>query len=172
MAKCPAPEVHSLGEVVVAFGRLEFFLEVSIWQLLAPDESSERFLMAQAITAEMSFDRKVHAFASMFRQKGLATADEELTSLIKKLFAVQDQRNRLLHSVWSYSQQLGGSFLGMKAAAKAKHGLKRRFQRMTPDRIKHIQKAIGDASQSLADFTMKYIKRQVRSRARSRVRRA
>jgi len=50
--ECSAPEVHLLGEIVVAFGNLELFLEGAILQLLGADDHT-RFLMAQAITAEM-----------------------------------------------------------------------------------------------------------------------
>ena len=66
---CPAPEIHLLGEIVAAFGNLELALESTIWELLAPQGDTERFIMAQAVTAEMAFGRKVHALASMFRQK-------------------------------------------------------------------------------------------------------
>ncbi len=43
---CPVPEVHLLGEIVVAFGNLEVILETTIWQLLADEGDTNRFLMA------------------------------------------------------------------------------------------------------------------------------
>lgn len=154
---CPAPEIHLLGEIVVAFGNLELFLEASLWQLLASDDDRERLLMAQTLTAEMSFDRKVHAFVSMFRQKGVPKTDSELDALRKALFAAQEERNKLLHSAWNYSDALGGSFTRMKASAKAKRGLRRRFHRMPAERIEAALRRIAAVAQSLARFTVEHI---------------
>lgn len=154
---CPAPEVHLLGEIVVAFGNLELFLEVSLWQLLASEDDRERLLMAQALTAEMSFDRKVHAFVSMFRQRCIPETDSELDALRKELFAAQEERNQLLHSAWNYSEALGASFMRMKASAKAKHGLRRRFHRMSAERIEATLHRIADVAQALARFTVDHI---------------
>ena len=145
-AKCPAPTAHVLGEVVVEFGILEFFLEAAIWQFLAP-QGKARFLMAQAITAEMSFDRKVHAFASMSRLRDPAGA--ACGALVKDLFAVQGARNALLHSVWNSS----GTFrtvTRMKASAKATRGLVRRLYSMRIDDVEAARDRIVAVANHLA----------------------
>src|SRR5258706_2390807 len=85
-SKCPALEVHFLGLVVIWFGNLEFFLEGSIWRLLAQGDQ-QRYMMAQAVTADMSFGQKVHVFTLMFREKGISSAEPELKTLETKLNA-------------------------------------------------------------------------------------
>ncbi len=105
----------------------------------------------------MAFGRKVHAFASMFRQRKIAEADSELEALTKDLFGAEQERNQLLHSAWNYSEALSGDFMRMKASAKAKQGLRRRFHRMPPERIEKTRDRIGAAGQSLMSFTIKYI---------------
>jgi hypothetical protein len=155
---CSAPEVHLLGEIVVAFGNLEFFLEATICHLLTADDNQERFQMVQAMTTEMSFGRKVHALGSMFRQKEIANAEPELSGLIKELFDAEIERNQLLHSVWSIDSPFGeGSFMRTKASAKAAKGLRRGFHKMPAERIEATLKQIEAAGQSLANFTVKYI---------------
>lgn len=149
------PEVHLLGEIVVAFGNLELFLETSIWHFLASAKDRERFLMAQAITAKMPFAQKVHALGSMFQLKNIASAESELSALVKELFDAEAERNQLLHSAWNYSRE--GFFMRMKASAQAKKGLTRGFHRMPAARIKLTLDKIEAASQTLAKFTVKYI---------------
>ncbi len=78
-----APEIHLIGEIAVGFGNLELYLELGIWQLLAGDDEQTRKL-GEAITAEMSFDRKVHAFASLCRLRVPAGSDDtELQALVR-----------------------------------------------------------------------------------------
>ncbi len=161
-AKCHAPEVHLLGEVAALFGNLELFVESSIWNLLAPEGSGkkgsrewQRFLMAQALTAEMSFDRKVHALASMIRQKHPTEHESELNELVRLLFDAQAERNALLHSAWNYSED--GVFLRTKASAKARNGLVRRFYAMPVEKLRATRDKIAEAQQALANFAIAYV---------------
>ena len=154
-SKCPAPEVHLLGDIVTEFGNLEAFLEVAIWQLLGQEDRS-RFLMVQALTAEMSFDRKVHALASMFRLKYPKQHEVELDSLVNSLFRAQDQRNALMHSAWNYSSH-SGQFLRMKATAKAKRGLVRRFYAAPAGQLETVRGTIEKVANDLMTFTIAHI---------------
>lgn len=152
--RCPEPEVHFLGEVVVAFGTLEFALEVSIWQLLKT-EHREQYQMAQALTAVMSFKNKAQAFAAMFREKGIASAESELQGLTGKLFDAEEERNQLIHSAWHRWE--GRDVVRMKASINKKKGLRRRLHRMPPERIETTLNKISAAAESLGQFTIKYI---------------
>jgi hypothetical protein len=154
--RCPSPEIHLLGEIIVGFGDLELALEMAIWKLLG-DQDAERLLMAQAITAEMSFDRKVHALASMVRGKYGDTHQAALAGLVKALFEAQDQRNGLLHSAWSYSPQFE-TVVRMKSTAKASRGLKRTIDRMNPERLEGIRNRIRAVVQALERFTATHLK--------------
>jgi hypothetical protein len=152
-SKCPAPEIHLLGEVVVWFGNLEWFLEISIWKLLTPEDDEQRVLMAQAMTAEMPFRLKVKAFDRAFRQKGVASAESELNALVSKLNSAETERNQLMHSAWSWD---GRDFMRVKLPKSAK-GLGRNFQRMPAKLIKEKRDCIVAASESLVLFISKYI---------------
>ena len=154
-SKCPAPEVHLLGDIVTAFGNLEIFLEGTIWQLLGQEDQS-KFLMAQALTAEMSFDRKVHALASMFRVKYPKQHEAELESLVASLSKAQEERNALMHSAWNYSAD-SGQFERMKATAKAKRGLVRRVHTTSAATLETVRGNIDKVANDLVNFTIAHI---------------
>ena len=157
-SKCPAPEVHLLGLVVIWFGNLEFFLELSLCHLLTIQDNQERFVMAQAITAELSFRQKRQAFASMFRQKGILGAEPELGTLLGKLQSAEEKRNQLMHSAWNYTSLWGGQdLMRMKSFHHKKKGHRRGFHRMPAESIEETRRSIEEASKALVLFTMKYI---------------
>jgi len=156
--QCHQPVVHALGETAMFFGNLELWLEAAIWGLLA-ERDKQRQLMAQAITAEMSFDRKVHAFFSLYKLKYPSEADDtELKSLVAALFAVQDDRNAMLHSAWPFD--LNGELLGRvksSAKAKGKGGLRHVISSAEPDRITAVAKRIATVGQDLGRFCIQRI---------------
>ncbi len=142
-------EVQLIGEIVIAFANLEFFVEAAIWNLLGPGEELQR--MGEAITAEMSFDRKVNAFESMYRLKYPETEQPSLNTLRKALFNVQAERNAIVHSAWSYSEARG-TVTRMKASAKGKNGLRRRLHYMTPARLDAVRCKIVAAAEGFVNF--------------------
>jgi hypothetical protein len=153
--RCSAPEVHIVGEIVIGFGNLELYLDLGIWQLLSGSDNRTQTL-AEAITAEMSFDRKVHAFSSLYKLRGADGDAAELQALVKSLFDVQGERNAIVHSAWSYSESLEG-FTRMKASAKARRGLQRRLHRMAPGRLEDVRVRIARVGERLARFVLEKI---------------
>jgi hypothetical protein len=151
-------QLHLLGEIVVEFGTLELFLEVAIWKLLGSDDQ-KRNLMAQIVTAEMSFDRKIHAFVNMFKECNPGQAESELEELKKALFSVQSERNALMHSAWNCSETFGGLYR-MKVSAKAADGFKRRIYPMSVERIEAVRSRIVAVGNSLARFAMEHIQKK------------
>jgi hypothetical protein len=152
------PQAQIIGEIAVAFGNLELWLEVALWQLLTPSDHKQQELM-QAITVEMSFDRKVHAFASVFKLKFPAEEeDAELASLVKELFKAQEERNAILHSAWSSSDG-SATFVRMKASAKAKRGLTRRVYPAGED-LAAIRGHIAAVGQRFGHFMMTRVQEQ------------
>lgn len=136
-------EYEMIGAMAVSFADLELSLELAIGQLVASGDENRGQLM-QAVTAEMSFDRKVHAFSSLFELKFPDEAeDPELTAIVRELFVARDERNAILHS-------------GLPSA-NAKHGLKRERYVISPDRLAAIRDHIGEVGQRFARFSMKRI---------------
>jgi hypothetical protein len=155
-ALCRQPVVHLIGEIAIAFGVLELYLELAIWQMVAENNETKRKL-GEAITAEMSFDRKVHAFHSMFALQFPAEAnDPHLRELITDLFAAQDKRNQILHSAWSVSHEFGG-YTRMKASAKAGKGLRRKLSTVEPDELLAVYRQIGDLGEQFGRFAKERI---------------
>src|SRR5687768_8422189 len=114
-------ELQRLGEVAMWFGNLEFSVDSAIWELVAASDDDLKRLL-QAVTVEMSFDRKVHAFASLFKLRFPDEAnDEQLKSIVAELFEAQRKRNAVLHSAWSHSED---GLRRLKGSAKAKHALR------------------------------------------------
>jgi len=168
---CLEPGVHMLGEIVMGFANLELFVEAAIWHLLKGRRKSID-QMSQAVTVEMSFDRKVHAFASMYRLKYPAEADDpELKQLIKDLFTVQDERNALLHSAWSYSEKRP-VLHRMKASARANRGLVRKFYVVPPERLEHVRVRIASVGERFGRFMMNRVQTHKRRRANNQLQRA
>jgi hypothetical protein len=161
---CSQPVVHAVGQVAMWFGNLELWLEGAIIQLLtgiARDASGRRELeqMAQAVAVEMSFDRKIHAFYSMYKIKFPAEAEnEDLKTLVNELFAVQDERNSILHSAWSYDEngELTGR-LNSSAKAKRLRGLRRRLQSAEAEEISAVARHIADVGQRFGYFCKEHI---------------
>src|SRR5262249_22459276 len=104
-----------------------------------------------ALTAEMSFFKKVGAFARMFREKGISSAEPELKTLEKRLESVNQQRNELIHAAWSVQ--------GMRMKFKRIKGKGPRYEivPMPAKRIEEIRDQIGEAGALLWHFAMKYI---------------
>lgn len=158
---CRSPIVHLIGQICVDFQTIELFVEGAIWLMMEPPGEKSN-LLAQAITAEMSFDRKVHAFASLYRLRFQNDAeDADLRILISDLFEVQQLRNQVIHSNWNYSPQFR-AFTAMKASAKAKHGLRRRLSTVTARELFEIRERMKEVAQRVGTFAMEEIQARAR----------
>lgn len=153
MQRCPAPEVHALGEAVAAFGNLELFLEITLWQLLG--EGGEANMAAKALTAEMSFRARVKAFGAGARIKHPALPKERLDSLVRDLLRAEQERNALAHSAWQYQGGVG-TLVRIKGSGRQK-GMHHRTHNVSTDKINGIRDAILSATIALADFTAEHL---------------
>jgi hypothetical protein len=143
---CPEPVVHGLGEVVVAFSLLEFVVSSCIWRLLGVEEDASRFSQAEILTSEMSFDRKVNAYANLFRDTYPGAHEKELKSVVGLLFTSQQKRNTMLHSEWGHTQQ---GFQRIKASAKARQGYRVVFEHTTASQLEDVRDFINAAAEAL-----------------------
>jgi hypothetical protein len=157
-----------VGRITVAFGNLEAQLELGLWQLFTAERDDPELLeMVQVVTAEMSFDRRVHALASAFRIRERSQDQlRELDALTGALFAAQEDRNGIIHSSWGRVSALRGVWRS-KASAKAKGGLRHRAERATEDRLGAIVRKIEAAGRLLNDFVVGHIG-PVKGRRRNR----
>lgn len=161
-ARCSKPVVHAVGEIAIAFGNLELFLAVTIWQLLGvADKVVEQ--LAQAITAEMSFDRKVHALASMYKIRFPAdAASAEFEQLLARLFEAQNLRNQVLHSSWPVPGD-DGEIIRIKSSAKSRKGLRNRATVVRAKDIVDVVALIHDVGHDLARLGLDKIQKRMPS---------
>jgi hypothetical protein len=151
--RCSEPIAHLVGDVAIGFGNLELFVSVAIWQLFGlSDKTAEQ--LAQAITAEMSFDRKVRAFASMYKIRFPSQAgDSAFQKVLGRLIEAESLRNQVLHSSWPKSEDPDRR-LRVKSSAKMKHGLKNTVYTVTPQSLGEVVKTIHDVGLELAEFVL------------------
>ncbi len=156
---CSNPVVHMIGQISVDFQITELFVEGAIWQMMAP-EGGPLLEVAQAVTAEMSFDRKVHAFASVYRLQRPDAVDDVFRQLVADLFKVQELRNAVIHATWNYSEKLQ-AFTRMKASAKAKHGLRRTLSPVAPAKLVDVQNQIEEVANRFGAFVIERVQKRV-----------
>ena len=153
-------ELQRLGEVAMWFGSLEFYVDGAIWELVAVSDDDLKRLL-QAVTVEMSFDRKVHAFASLFKLRFPDEAnDEELKAIVAALFEAQAKRNAMLHSAWSHSE---AGLRRLKGSAKAKHGLRWQMHTASENELTAVSAEIAEVGQRFSRFALERIHRRLRS---------
>jgi hypothetical protein len=160
--RCSNEVAHRLGEIAIRWGNLELFVSATVWQLLAAGDKMIEH-MAQAITAEMSFDRKVNAFFSLYKIRFPKEADDpELKALVIALFGAEEKRNQLLHSAWAVSKD-GGISGRMKSSARANrgHGLRNRFNSADAATITAAAKEIVEVGQRFGKFSMEKIQQRL-----------
>jgi hypothetical protein len=132
-----ADEPQLVGEAAMSFANLEHCLEIAMWQLVIAGDENQQPLV-EAITAEMSFDRKVIAFANLFRLRfPNETDDPELQATLDDLFIAYGDRNAILHT-------MAPAFVEIAAIRDNIAGIGRRFadfsmtrvhQRIAPQKI-------------------------------------
>jgi hypothetical protein len=152
-----AGDPRLIGEMTMTFANLEFNLEVAIWQLVAAGNENQRPLM-EAVTTEMSFDRKVQAFASLFRLRFPdESEDRELQAIVSELFIAHEERNGILHS-GSYSGDV--AVITRAKVSKSKDGLHRQMH-VAPERLASIRDHIDAVSRRFAHFSMTRIQQRI-----------
>jgi hypothetical protein len=156
---CSSPVVHLIGEIVVSFQEVEWYIDASIWQMITRDDPCLREV-AKAITAEMSFDRKVHALSSIYRLRFPDLIDDTFTQLIKDLDHIQQLRNGVIHSMW-YPSNVPQVFGRMKASAKAKRGFEQTFSSVKASDLSKTLTEIEVVSDRFSQFAIERIQKPI-----------
>jgi hypothetical protein len=104
----------AIGRVVANFG----FLEIAVGQAVAglahgrpdgPDDiwppedlgDEETRVVGEILTSGSSFRRNVEVFACLQRLRNPKHDQKALDELLAELFGVEEERNKVVHSVWS-----------------------------------------------------------------------
>lgn len=104
----------SFGECIVWFQHIEHTLCVCISVMAGmPDE------IGLIVTSEMSYRVRVATFAGLAQHLAKAEAlPEDLFELVKRLRWAEEERNRLVHSVWDLHEETPGLLRREKGALR------------------------------------------------------
>lgn len=146
-----APEQFdaSLGNIVEGFSFLERTLSNVIILLLGVTNE-----IGDIITAELSYRNKLNLLSSLFQHKlteykkvhsDVETQFKELLSLCNK---AEGLRNQIIHSNYVANQ------FRIKITAKAKKGLVKNIEKITPDRLLDIADFIVYVGMNVEEFPL------------------
>ena len=109
--------LKAIGRVVVYFSLLDEALSFRICSLIGYQNN-----IGNVITAELSFKQKVNLFSSLFCHLQKTTQEpSELKSLIDRISTAEEERNKILHSLWVVGTS-SDMVIRLKATAKRRKG--------------------------------------------------
>jgi hypothetical protein len=90
-------QLKAIGRVVVNFSGLEFFYEVLAWSLASMSQD-----VGLIVTSELSFQQKRNLVCALTREslKLHPAAALEIDELAKESRKIEEERNRIMHSLW------------------------------------------------------------------------
>ncbi|KKP90711.1 MAG: hypothetical protein UR94_C0024G0023 [Parcubacteria group bacterium GW2011_GWA2_36_10] len=110
---------NKIGEISCNFSLLELYLSCFITRLISEDTK-----IGTIVTCEMSFQNLLKAFHSLLKYKINNEKDlKEANKLVKKLNSLEQERNKIVHSVY-LSESDSKNIVRLKTTAKQNHGLK------------------------------------------------
>ena len=144
--------LEPIGRVTVNFEMLSSQVEFGIWHLLLYGNNDAREQrIDQIVTAELAFRRCVELFSCLYQHRYPTQTDyEKLNQLCRKLLAIEEKRNKIIHSLWGGAGELGHS-TRIKTTAKQK-GIKFQFQKMSRAEINAIADEIAQAATEFLEF--------------------
>jgi hypothetical protein len=132
--------LRQIGDITVSFALVENVMQGLAWSLIGRDQQ-----VGQIVTAELSFQRLRALTLSLYRVKrGDDPGFDTLKELMGRAATVEQDRNRIVHSVWGAGK--GETITRIKATAKEKQGLRFGFEEVTEDDLRQL----GDALKELA----------------------
>lgn len=127
----------ALGQITLAFSRLEAVVRGAIILMLGPETS-----VGYMVCAQLSFQRSVDLLGSLIHhriedQNLIAQLDQSLRTASR----AEARRNQIVHSEWWPADESDRP-LRMKSSSTRKVGLKHQLELMTPDDLKQIAEEI------------------------------
>lgn len=105
-----------IGRVVVNFQQVELWLADSLASLLSLQVLEDRHIFLSA----MSFRQKVDLVAVLYPRKKTHDHDVDMTLMKKALYAAEEFRNRIVHSLWAV--EFPGKWVRIKGSVRGKGG--------------------------------------------------
>src|ERR1017187_5576594 len=145
-----------IGKIVVTHSLIDASLANIIGRIVSLRGRSE---LGQIVTAELSFRQRVGMLRSLLVFS--LTEDHETVvefDQIKRILnAADDQRNRVVHSIWGHSGEADPHIMvRIKTSAKEKKGLRTEVQRLTLEELQKITDQVGHAFGQISIFEQQF----------------
>lgn len=139
----------ALGRVIVSFSFLERSLSNVITLFLGVENA-----VGEVVVSEMSFKNLVNLFSSLLRlreSQDLFGSDGEsalgrVAELVALSFRAEQRRNQIIHSGYALNR------FRIKTTAKAKHGLRKDLEELSPAKILDVSDFITSVAMSIEEF--------------------
>lgn len=142
-----------LGEVVISFVQLEDFLGRRIGYLLFGNNVYKNLKIqrkADIVTAELSSKNKIILFSALYQSCYPKKAPfEELKTVISKLHKANNERNKLIHPLYTVA---GKSAIRIAYSAKEKKGFNLDTEKVNKREIQKVVKLIENCIFELANL--------------------
>lgn len=140
-----------IGKIVVGFSKLELHLELFTWGLISDNQA-----LGQAITSGMSFSSLTKLFATLLKVK---TSDqeilEEFEGIVRRLNEVNERRNQIIHSYWTYDLETKEDST-LKLKADGFKGIKDITELVTSEKLESFVREIEKLTSDFIRVYMKY----------------
>ena len=122
-----------LGECIVQFQRIEEVLSACISAMIGRSKK-----IGKIVTTEMSYRARVSVYRALYiHHDGADSLHEDILELISRLNWAEQERNKLVHSLWDASEEFPETIKRSKAACR-KQGLKIDKEHITAEELEDL----------------------------------
>lgn len=146
----PAAALAAIGDVTVSFSLLESVMQGGVTSMVR-----EHQRVGQIITSELSFKQLRALAISLYIERHGKDADYPmLRGLLLRAAQVEQQRNRVAHSIWG-AGDAANSVFSIKSTAKETRGLQWSTKRFTVAELEGLADQIKQVGGEIEAFYMK-----------------
>jgi len=137
----PKDQLVAIGAVTTAFSALEHTLHFFVWSLIGRDQH-----LGQIVTAQLPF-RTIQGLAgALFHHRYPdSPIQADLDSALKRIAAVEERRNTIIHSVWPLSQN-PTQLTRFKHRVRRREGYTLVEEQLTADEIMAVASEISEVT--------------------------
>jgi len=140
-------QLQALGQISADFQILEDVISSFILDLMGAEPD-----VSEIITSELSFRKLIDLLGALFKhQVRNERKIVEMQRLLARANAVEQKRNAIIHSAWTWGKT-DGTITRIKTTAKQKHGLRVQAVEMNEAMLKRIADEIAELSADISDF--------------------
>ena len=143
--------LKAIGMITVKFQKLEFSLKILLGFLL---DIHNRQRITNILTSGMPFKNILEVLSALSKEVKFHRISD-LDLLIKKAKQVEEIRNQIIHSLWTYSGRLKTKINNKRLVHK--------FEEYSPDELMNIANMIDKIDSAIMSITADYIDNCVKS---------